>query len=55
MGMVVKIVLGPLRFQIKKHINSDGSDIKYFVRFNYKEKLTKDLVKKKLIKKGVTC
>lgn len=35
--------------QIKKHLE----EIRYFVRFNYKEKITKELVIKKLKKSGV--
>lgn len=38
---------------IKSHIKSCGPDIKYFLRFNYKEELTKDYVLKKLMLAGI--
>lgn len=38
---------------IKKHIKNNGQDIKYFIRFDYKEPLTEEYIRAKLIKKGV--
>ena len=38
---------------ISKHIKNGGKDIKYFVRFDYTEQITKKHVREKLIKNGV--
>jgi len=39
--------------RLKDRLIGDSDDVKYFVRFNYKEKITKDLVIKKLRRHGV--
>jgi len=39
--------------KIRSHIESGGQDIKYFIRFNYKECITEEYVKQKLAECGI--
>ena len=41
------------RDKLKNKLIKKSNDIKYFIRFNYKEPITKEYVLEKLIKDGI--